>query len=97
MGNKEFKGVNPVLQIKDTLDTMSNDQYDNYKSSEAFAAWCAQQGFDEVPDDRCAAEQILDELTEEQVARFWCERSGIPYLGRADIGHDSDNRVVPFG
>ena len=67
MGNKEFKGVNPVLQIKDTLDTMSNDQYDNYKSSEAFAAWCAQQGFDEVPDDRCAAEQILDELTEEQV------------------------------
>ena len=34
---------------------------------------------------------------EEEVARFWCERSGIPYLGRADIGHDSDNKVVPFG
>lgn len=36
-------------------------------------------------------------LTEEEVARYWCERSGIPYLGRADIGHDVDNKVVPFG
>jgi muramoyltetrapeptide carboxypeptidase len=34
---------------------------------------------------------------EEQVARFWCERSGIPFLGRADIGHDGANKVVPFG
>jgi muramoyltetrapeptide carboxypeptidase len=35
--------------------------------------------------------------TEEEVARFWCERSGVPYLGRADIGHDAANKVVPFG
>lgn len=35
--------------------------------------------------------------TEEEIVRHWCERSGIPYLGRADIGHDSDNKVVPFG
>ncbi len=35
--------------------------------------------------------------TEEAVVRFWCGRSGIPYLGRADIGHDVGNRVVPFG
>jgi muramoyltetrapeptide carboxypeptidase len=35
--------------------------------------------------------------TEEEVARFWCERSGISYLGRADIGHDAQNRVVRFG
>jgi|GEM_PF-43216 muramoyltetrapeptide carboxypeptidase len=34
---------------------------------------------------------------EEEVARFWCERAGIPFLGRADIGHDSANKVVPFG
>jgi muramoyltetrapeptide carboxypeptidase len=26
----------------------------------------------------------------------WCRRSGIPFGGRADIGHDADNRVVPF-
>ncbi len=33
----------------------------------------------------------------EDIARFWCARHSIPYLGRADIGHDSDNRIVPFG
>jgi muramoyltetrapeptide carboxypeptidase len=35
--------------------------------------------------------------TEEDVVRHWCTVSGIPYLGRADIGHDVDNKVVPFG
>ncbi len=35
--------------------------------------------------------------TEEEVVRHWCERSGIPFLGRCDIGHDADNKVVPFG
>ncbi|PKP65076.1 MAG: LD-carboxypeptidase [Alphaproteobacteria bacterium HGW-Alphaproteobacteria-7] len=34
---------------------------------------------------------------EEDIARFWCSRAGIPYLGRALIGHNSANRVVPFG
>jgi len=33
----------------------------------------------------------------EEIARFWCERHGLPYLGRADIGHDAANRIVPFG
>ena len=32
-----------------------------------------------------------------EIARYWCERTGIPYLGRADIGHDAANRIVPFG
>jgi len=31
------------------------------------------------------------------IVEEWCARSGIPYGGRADIGHDSRNRVVPFG
>ena len=35
--------------------------------------------------------------TEEEVIEYWCARSGIPYLGRADIGHDIHNKVVPFG
>ena len=35
--------------------------------------------------------------TEEEVVRHWCAVSGIPYLGRADIGHDIDNKIVPFG
>jgi len=33
----------------------------------------------------------------DQITRRWCEKSGIAYLGRADIGHDADNRIVPFG
>lgn len=33
----------------------------------------------------------------EGIARYWCERHAIPFLGRADIGHDVANRIVPFG
>lgn len=32
----------------------------------------------------------------ESIVRDWCGRSGIPFLGHADIGHDAANRVVPF-
>lgn len=35
--------------------------------------------------------------TPEEIVRYWCLRGGIPYLGSADIGHDRDNKVVPFG
>jgi muramoyltetrapeptide carboxypeptidase len=34
---------------------------------------------------------------EVEITRQWCARGGIPYLGRADIGHDADNKIVPFG
>lgn len=34
---------------------------------------------------------------EVQVVEHWCRRAGIPYLGRADIGHDVGNKIVPFG
>ncbi|HEX8841986.1 MAG TPA: LD-carboxypeptidase, partial [Sphingomicrobium sp.] len=30
------------------------------------------------------------------IVEDWCRRSGIAFGGRADIGHDSRNRVVPF-
>jgi len=33
----------------------------------------------------------------EDIARFWCNRAGFPYLGRAEIGHTAANRIVPFG
>lgn len=33
----------------------------------------------------------------EQIARYWCERHDIPFLGAADIGHDAANKIVPFG
>jgi muramoyltetrapeptide carboxypeptidase len=35
--------------------------------------------------------------TDEEIAQYWCARAGIPYLGRALIGHNAANRVVPFG
>jgi muramoyltetrapeptide carboxypeptidase len=31
------------------------------------------------------------------IAQRWCRANGIAYLGRADIGHDVNNKVVPFG
>jgi muramoyltetrapeptide carboxypeptidase len=34
---------------------------------------------------------------EEAIVADWCARSGIPFGGRADIGHDAANKVVPFG
>ena len=33
---------------------------------------------------------------EAEIVEEWCRRSGIPFGGRADIGHDALNRVVPF-
>jgi muramoyltetrapeptide carboxypeptidase len=33
---------------------------------------------------------------EASIVEHWCRRSGIPYGGRADIGHDAANKVVPF-
>jgi muramoyltetrapeptide carboxypeptidase len=31
------------------------------------------------------------------MVRGWCDRRGIAFLGAADIGHDTSNRIVPFG
>jgi muramoyltetrapeptide carboxypeptidase len=49
---------------------------------------------------RCSAVPANDPdfvLGEEDVAKHWCARAGVPYLGRADIGHDADNQVIGFG
>ncbi|WP_067733155.1 LD-carboxypeptidase [Novosphingobium naphthalenivorans] len=46
----------------------------------------------DVPqNDRPFGAEALD------IARYWCERHAIPFLGEADIGHDAANRIVPFG
>ncbi|WP_292052020.1 MULTISPECIES: LD-carboxypeptidase [unclassified Brevundimonas] len=36
-------------------------------------------------------------MNAQEIARHWCDRAGIAYLGEADIGHDRNNKVVPFG
>jgi muramoyltetrapeptide carboxypeptidase len=35
--------------------------------------------------------------TIDQMILRWCAEMGVPYLGRAEIGHVENNRVVPFG
>jgi muramoyltetrapeptide carboxypeptidase len=35
--------------------------------------------------------------TATQIAKRWCAKNNIEFLGAADIGHDVDNKVVPFG
>ena len=35
--------------------------------------------------------------TLETMIERWCGEMGVPYLGRALIGHTADNHVVPFG
>ncbi len=35
--------------------------------------------------------------SEVELTQHWCGVSEIPYLGRADIGHDVENKIVPFG
>lgn len=49
---------------------------------------------------RCGAIPVNDidfGRSEEEIVQDWCARSAIAYLGRADIGHDADNKIVVFG
>jgi muramoyltetrapeptide carboxypeptidase len=49
---------------------------------------------------RCSAVPDNDPafgLNEEDICQQWCERAGIPYLGRSDIGHDVENKIIAFG
>ncbi len=48
----------------------------------------------DVPDGDTEAE--FGESLEVMMTR-WCRDMGVPYLGRARIGHDADNLVIPFG
>lgn len=49
---------------------------------------------------RCGAIPVNDidfGASEEEIVQHWCARNGIAYLGRADIGHDVENKIVVFG
>ncbi|MDZ4761463.1 MAG: LD-carboxypeptidase [Alphaproteobacteria bacterium] len=85
-----------VIQIEDIGEYMYRlDRYFFHVTSNVNVQRCAG-----IRLGRCSAIPKNDPdfgMTEEEVARHWCERSGIAYLGRADIGHDIDNKIVPFG
>jgi muramoyltetrapeptide carboxypeptidase len=36
-------------------------------------------------------------ISSEQSVAHWCAASGVDLLGACDIGHDVDNKIVPFG
>ncbi len=85
-----------VIQVEDVGEYMYRlDRYFFHVTSNANVRRCAG-----IRLGRCSAVPKNDPdfgAGEEDVARDWCERSGIPYLGRADIGHDAENKIVPFG
>ena len=44
-----------------------------------------------------AANDVDFGQTAEECVQFWCTKTGIAYLGTADIGHDVGNKIVVFG
>ena len=85
-----------VLMVEDVSEAM-------YRIDRAFFHITAAPGIQKIAGLRLGrvsdvTENDLDFVqTEEEVAQHWCAVSGTPYLGRADIGHDIANRIVPFG
>jgi len=85
-----------VLMVEDVSEHM-------YRIDRAFFHITANPGIRKVAGIRLG--RVSDVLpnepefgkSEEDVARHWCRLSGIPWLGRADIGHDIGNKIVPFG
>jgi muramoyltetrapeptide carboxypeptidase len=85
-----------VLMIEDTGDYLYRyDRFLFHITSNANVRRCA--GIREGRFNVDANPTATFREPEGGVVADWCRRSGIPYLGRADIGHDSDNKVVPFG
>lgn len=41
--------------------------------------------------------EIAFEATPEDIAKDWCTRVGISFLGHADVGHDAGNTIIAFG
>ena len=64
------------------------------------AVWAAARGALGLRLGRCS--EIVPNDPEfgrepEALAEEWCRRTGLPWLGAADIGHDGANKIVPFG
>jgi len=47
--------------------------------------------FSKIPPNDPPFEKSVREIVD-----YWCARSGVAYLGEADIGHDANNKVVPY-
>jgi muramoyltetrapeptide carboxypeptidase len=84
-----------VLMIEDVGDYLYRyDRFLFHVTSNANVRRCAG-----IREGRLVADEnptAVFRTPEGGVVADWCRRSGIPYLGAADIGHDSDNKVVPL-
>ena len=84
-----------VLMIEDVGDYLYRyDRFLFHVTSNANVRRCAG-----IREGRLTADEnptAVFRTPEGGVVADWCRRSGIRYLGAADIGHDSDNKVVPF-
>lgn len=49
--------------------------------------------FSDVPEN----DGVQFGMTSAEIIESWCDRMNVPYLGRADIGHDIDNKIVVWG
>ena len=84
-----------VLMIEDVGDYLYRyDRFLFHVTSNANVRRCAG-----IREGRLIADEnptAVFRVPEGGVVADWCRRSGIQYLGAADIGHDSDNKIVPF-
>ena len=81
------------------VEEVSEPLYRIDRALHQVAVWAAREGALGLRLGRCS--QITPNDPEfgrgpEEIAREWCARTGLPWLGRADIGHDAENKLVPF-
>lgn len=84
-----------VLMIEDVGDYLYRyDRFLFHVTSNANVRRCAG-----IREGRLVADEnptAVFRMPDGGVVADWCRRAGIRYLGAADIGHDGDNKVVPF-
>ena len=90
----DFAGVDLLIEeVSEHLYAIDRAMFHVSSSANVRQAACIRLGRvgDILPND---PDFGSDEIA---IVRDWCARSGIAFGGRADIGHDALNRVVPFG
>lgn len=91
----------PVVQGRVLMvEEVAEPVYRIDRALQQVTAWARREGALGLRLGRCSEVVANDPefgREPEALAREWCERSGLPWLGRADIGHDGGNKIVPFG
>lgn len=93
----EFGGLRVTLSLEDVAEYAYATDRSMFQLSQS--AWFRENvhavrigRFSHVPDN-----DVPFPLTSAEVVAFWCAQADVEVLGAADIGHDADNQIVPFG